>query len=123
MKEKMMAFLSLFFSAGTLVCCALPALFVLLGFGSVLASLVSVFPFLIWLSEHKPITFGASGLMLLIAGIFYFYSSQKICPTEGKEKDCRLTKQWSFRIYLISVVFFLIGAFFAFALPEILSFL
>lgn len=39
--------LSLFASLGTLVCCALPSLFVLLGLGATLASLLSSAPWLV----------------------------------------------------------------------------
>ena len=38
--------------ASTLLCCALPALLVALGAGAVLATAVSVFPQLVWVSEH-----------------------------------------------------------------------
>jgi len=53
---------SLFASSGTLVCCALPALLVALGAGAVLSSLVSVFPQLVWLSEHKEGLFIVAGV-------------------------------------------------------------
>ena len=42
--------LSLFTSLGTLLCCALPSLFVAIGAGAVLAGLISNMPFLIVLS-------------------------------------------------------------------------
>ena len=49
--------LSLFSSLGTLVCCALPSLFVVLGAGAVLAGLVSSLPLLIILSKYKIFTY------------------------------------------------------------------
>ena len=66
--EKAANFFALFASSSTLVCCALPAIFVALGAGASFASLVSTFPFLIILSQYKLyITFFAL-VMLLIAG-------------------------------------------------------
>jgi len=50
---KWLAFLSLFTSTGTLLCCALPALLVALGSGAALSSLVAVVPGLVWVSEYK----------------------------------------------------------------------
>ena len=45
-------------SAGTLVCCVLPAVLVTLGAGASLAGLVTAIPQLVWLSEHKTLVFG-----------------------------------------------------------------
>ena len=62
------AWLALFASSGTLVCCALPALLVALGAGAALSSLVSAVPQLVWISENKGAVFTAAGLMLATAG-------------------------------------------------------
>jgi hypothetical protein len=61
--------LALFGSFSTLFCCALPALFVTLGAGAVLAGIVSNVPQLIWLSEHKIGLFIFAGIMLFISGL------------------------------------------------------
>ena len=53
--------LSLFTSGSTLICCALPATLVAIGSAATLASLVSSFPQLIWISEHKALVFGLAG--------------------------------------------------------------
>jgi hypothetical protein len=58
--RKIVGWLSLFGSFGTLICCALPSTLVLLGLGSTLASLLGNFPALIWLSENKGIVFNKS---------------------------------------------------------------
>ncbi|MGQ2966894.1 MAG: hypothetical protein ACT6QL_13855, partial [Methylophilus sp.] len=50
--------LSLFTSGSTLICCALPATLVAIGSVATLTSLISQFPQLIWISEHKPLVFG-----------------------------------------------------------------
>ena len=53
MQDKTANFFSLFASTSTLICCALPAIFVAIGAGATFASLVSSFPFLITLSKYK----------------------------------------------------------------------
>ena len=63
-------YLSLFSSLGTLFCCALPSLFVLLGLGATVASVLSTAPWLVSMSHHKNWTFGISGL--LIAGNLFY---------------------------------------------------
>lgn len=59
-----LGYLSLFSSVGTLLCCALPSLLVLLGLGATVASLLSAVPWLIMLSHHKNWVFAVSGLMI-----------------------------------------------------------
>ena len=44
---------SLLASTATLLCCVLPAVMVSIGAGAALMALVSSFPQLVWLSEHK----------------------------------------------------------------------
>ena len=45
MQDKSANFLSLFASSSTLICCALPSLFIAIGAGASFASLITVFPF------------------------------------------------------------------------------
>lgn len=65
-------YVSLFASAGTLVCCALPALLVVLGLGTTVASLLSALPWLVTLSRHKEWVFAISG-GLILANLYYHY--------------------------------------------------
>ena len=58
-KDLIIPTISLFTSFGTLICCALPAMFVALGAGAVLAGLVSSLPFLILISKRCRFQFGA----------------------------------------------------------------
>lgn len=84
-------YLSLFTSLGTLVCCALPSLLVLLGLGATVASIVSSAPWLVALSRHKNWVFLVSGL--LIAGNFaYVYllspklrRTGRACAVDGQQ--------------------------------------
>lgn len=118
--NRIVSFLSLFSSASTLLCCALPALFVSLGFGAAFAGLVTNIPQLIWLSEHKIPLFVVGGLLLGFGAVLQWRSSQLTCPV-GVEFDiaCKKTKDWSGSLYYISVVIYLVGAFFAFVLGHI----
>ena len=107
--------LSLFTSLGTLVCCALPALFVALGAGAVLVGLLSNFPFLIILSKYKHILFLISGFLIGLSGILIWKSRNAPCPADPlKAKACALLRKISVFIYLFSIIVYLIGFFFAF---------
>ncbi len=63
-------YLSLFSSLGTLLCCALPSLFVLVGLGATVASALSAAPWLVTLSQHKNWTFAIAGALLLTNGLY-----------------------------------------------------
>src|SRR3954467_4414747 len=65
-----LGYVSLFTSFGTLLCCALPSLLVLVGLGATVASVLSSVPWLVTLSRHKDWVFGLSGV--LIAGNFLY---------------------------------------------------
>lgn len=110
--------LTLFASTGTLVCCALPIIFVSLGFGATVAALTSSFPFLVTLSQHKIWVFAFSGVMLVLSG-WLMYRSGRACPSdEALARRCQKTQVWNRRIYWSSVVIWGIGFFAAFvALP------
>jgi hypothetical protein len=109
---------TLFASSGTLVCCALPALLVAVGAGAALSSLVSVFPQLVWLSEHKDALFLTAGLMLVASGALQWTNRNAPCPTDPRLRDaCLRTRRTSARVYRISVGVYAIGAWFAFIQP------
>lgn len=63
-KAPLLNFLSLFSSTATLICCALPVLLVALGFGVVVATTVSTFPWLMTLSRQKHWVFLGAFLIL-----------------------------------------------------------
>ncbi|MES2546490.1 MAG: hypothetical protein V4575_02210 [Pseudomonadota bacterium] len=110
--------LSLFTSGSTLVCCALPATLVAIGSAATLTSLVSNFPQLIWISEHKPLVFGLAGAMLSIAGYLQWQARSAACPVDPKlAAVCTIARKNALRIYWLSVGIFIIGAFFAFVAP------
>ena len=112
------SFAALFTSTGTLVCCTLPALLVALGAGSALAGLVSVFPQIVWLSEHKALVFGLAAAMLVLAGAQQWRSRRAPCPVDPTLRSaCLRTRALSARIYGASVLLFALGAWFAFVMP------
>ncbi|HCU84970.1 MULTISPECIES: hypothetical protein [unclassified Methylophilus] len=114
--------LSLFTSGSTLICCALPATLVAIGSVATLTSLISYFPQLIWISEHKPLVFGLAGAMLLIAGWMQWRARLLPCPTDPQLAAlCTQTRRQSVWIYGFSVAIFMIGAFFAFVAPLLID--
>lgn len=109
---------ALFASSGTLVCCALPALLVAVGAGAALSSLVSVFPQLVWLSEHKEGLFITAGLMLAASGALQWANRNSPCPTDPRLRDaCLRTRRTSARVYWLSVGVYAVGGWFAFIQP------
>ncbi|MGB4115889.1 MAG: hypothetical protein WBK51_05015 [Polaromonas sp.] len=112
------AFISLFTSTGTLVCCALPALLVAVGAGAALSTLISVVPGLVWVSEYKEWVFVLAGVMLAVSGWLQYKSRFAPCPVDPAQRDaCLRTRKTSARIYLASVTIYVVGGFFAFVLP------
>ena len=110
--------LSLFTSGSTLICCALPATLVAIGSAATLTSLVSNFPQLIWISEHKPLVFGMAGTMLAIAGYLQWQARNAPCPVDAAlAAVCSKTRKNALRIYWLSVAIFGVGVFFAFVAP------
>lgn len=109
---------SLFASSSTLVCCALPALLVTLGAGAALSSLISVFPQLVWLSEHKVRLFVFAGLMLLASGGLQWRNRSAPCPTDPALRNtCLRTRKTAGLVYGASVLLYLVGGWFAFVQP------
>lgn len=120
-KQTILPFFSLFTSLGTLVCCALPALFVTLGAGAALAGLVSNMPWLIALSEHKVWVFGIAGVFLLGTGILRYINRNAPCPIDPvAAKACTTLRNVSKYMYWFSVAVYATGFFFAFVAVRIL---
>ncbi|MBT3672693.1 MAG: hypothetical protein HOM90_09135 [Porticoccaceae bacterium] len=121
MEDKTTNFFSLFASTSTLICCALPALFVSLGAGASFASLVSTFPFLVTLSQYKiPISVSAL-LMIVIAGIINYRTARLPCPIDPElGKVCMETRRQSQRLYFVSTGIFIFASFFTYVVPLII---
>lgn len=105
-------------STSTLACCVLPVVLVSLGAGATLVSLLSAFPQLIWLSEHKAMVFGAVALSQLAGGMVLWRARRLPCPTDpAAARACARWRRLSAALYGLSVTAFAMGASFAFLLP------
>lgn len=108
-------------SAGTLVCCVLPAILVALGAGAALAGLVTAVPQLVWLSEHKPLVFGIAFALLVASGGATWYSRRLACPTDpAAARSCQRLRRINVALYSIALVSFAVGLTFAFVLPKVM---
>ena len=116
-----LGFLSLIASSSTLICCALPALFVTLGAGATLVSIIDVFPELIIISKYKIYISIFALLFLIIAGILIKNASLQPCPTDPNLKDiCIKTRKRSKIIYIISVFIFAFASIFTYIIPTLM---
>ncbi len=120
-----LSYLSLFTSLGTLLCCALPSLLVLLGLGATVASVLAEAPWLVALSHHKNWVFLITGV-LIFGNFGYVYA---LAPRlEGRSgacdpKDpttCQAASRLSHIVLWCSAVLYLIGCFSAYLLGPIL---
>jgi len=109
--ERIFNTMALFTSAGTLLCCALPAIISLIAGGSALASLVSNFPFLITLSKNKDIIFITAGAFILTSLYFTYFYKKDYCLIN---KDCAEARKLSKKILWTSIGIYSVGAFFSY---------
>ncbi len=115
-------FLSLFTSAGTLICCALPALLVTIGAGAALAGLVSTVPQLIWLSTYKIEVFAIAGLLLLATGFIQWKMRNAPCPVDPDlAASCMRMRSINKWVFMLSLFIYAVGFFFAFLAVKVLS--
>ncbi len=113
--------LSLFSSFSTLICCALPALLVFLGFGASLASLISFFPWITSISKYKIEIFILAGLILSFSIILFWRDKQISCPTDPKLASlCSKLRVLNSIIIFISLIFYFAGVFFTFFADDLL---
>ena len=118
MKQKFLDFFTLFTSASTLVCCAIPALLVALGLGATLAGAISAVPQIVLFSEYKVVIFLVGSVLLVGGGVLQKINQNAPCPIDPVLRgSCLRTRKRSLMIYLFSLGLFLVGAFFAFLAP------
>ena len=124
-KSALLSYLSLFTSCGTLLCCALPSLLVLLGLGATVASFLSAVPWLVTLSRHKNWVFVSSGL-LIGANLAYTYAlaprlraAGAACTTDAPDA-CDTTSRLSRALLWISAGIYSVGFFSAYLLGPLL---
>lgn len=103
------AWLVLFTSSTTLICCALPILLVTLGFGAVSAALFANLPFLVTMAQHKSWMFSASGAVLALAA-WLLYRPGRSCPADPQLiQQCEKTHRWNIRFFWIAIVTWWVG--------------
>ncbi len=116
-----LGFLSLIASSSTLICCALPAVFVTLGAGATLASIVNIFPELIIISKYKIYITIFALLILIFAGVLIKKASLQPCPTDPNLRDmCMKTRKRSKIIYITSVFIFAFASIFTYIVPTLM---
>ena len=121
MDDKTTNFISLFASSSTLICCALPAIFVVLGAGASFASLITVFPFLITLSQYKLYITLFALIMLVLAGYINYKTFYMPCPADPElGKLCMKTRKRSRYIYYLSLLLFIFATIFTYIIPRLI---
>lgn len=124
-RPRLFGVLSLFTSLGTLVCCALPSLLVLVGLGATVASVLAAAPWLVTLSHQKAWVFSGSGA-LIATNFAYVYalaprlrgSSQSSPP--DNPSACAASDRVSRAILWASALIYVIGFFTAYILSSLL---
>ena len=121
MNDRASNFFSLFASSSTLICCALPAIFVALGAGASFASLVTAFPFLITLSQYKLYITLFALVMIVIAGFVNYKTYHMPCPADPElGKLCMKTRKRSRYIYYLSLLLFIFATIFTYIIPRLI---
>ena len=114
-------FISLFASSSTLICCALPSVFIVIGAGATFASIISIFPFLIVISKYKVSITLVSLLILVFAGYINFRTYYLPCPADPElGRICLQTRKRSRSIYYFSVILFTFATIFTYLIPNLI---
>jgi len=124
-RSGLLSYLSLFTSFGSLLCCALPSLLVLLGLGATVASVLSAAPWLVALSHHKNWVFAVAGV-LIAANFVYVYrvaprlqAKAESCPPDNPQA-CEAAGRFSRVVLLIAGCLYAVGFFSAYLLGPLL---
>ena len=121
MNDKSANLISLFASSSTLICCALPSIFVTIGAGASLASLVTIFPLLITLSKYKVYITLFTLIALIIAGIVNYKTYHLPCPVDPVlGATCMNQRKRSRYLYYSSILIFLFATIFTYLIPRII---
>ncbi|MEZ4752398.1 MAG: hypothetical protein R3B54_17735 [Bdellovibrionota bacterium] len=88
--------------------------------GATFASLLSVFPQLVWVSEHKVAVFIVTGILLAVSFVLRYRARGEACPIDPKlAAACTRSRRLSAVVFYLSVGIYLVGGFFAFVLPRL----
>ena len=121
MNDRAANFLSLFASSSTLICCALPSLFIVLGAGASFASLLTVFPFLMVLSQYKAAISLLALATIALAGFAHYKTARLPCPADPElGRVCVRSRKRARVLYYISVGVFLFATTFTYLMPRVI---
>jgi mercuric ion transport protein len=123
-RSAVLGYLSLFTSAGTLLCCALPSLLVLFGLGASVASMLSSLPWLVTLSRHKVWTFSISGALIALIFVNTYYIVPRLRTQECSPDNptgCAEASRLSKILLWVSAAIFVIGFLVAFVLGPLVT--
>ncbi len=103
------AWIVLFTSSSTLICCALPILLVSLGLGAASASLFASFPFLVTLAQYKTWMFLGSAVVLALTG-WLLYRSGRACPADPElAEQCEKAHRWNLQFFWVAAAVWMVG--------------
>ncbi len=104
------AWIVLFTSSSTLICCALPILLVSLGLGAVSATLFASFPILVTLAQYKTWMFSGSAVVLALTG-WLLYRPGRACPADPDlAEQCERAHRWNMRFFWVAEAVWMAGA-------------
>src|SRR6202162_6358408 len=118
-------YLSLFTSVGTLLCCALPSLLVLVGLGATVASFLSIAPWLVTLSHYKNWVFLVAGVLITSNWLYVYRITPQLqnpagaCPPDAPSA-CASTSRASRIMLIASAAIYCSGLFSAYLLGPLL---
>jgi mercuric ion transport protein len=124
-RGRALSFLSLFTSLGTLLCCALPSLFVLFGLGATVATVLSEVPWLVSLSHHKHWVFIVAGLLITgnfvyVYGVVPKLQIRSVACDPNDPHACQTASRFSRIALWCSAGLYIIGFFTAYILGPLL---
>ena len=122
-KEKVISFLVLFTSTGTLLCCALPASLAAIAGGSAVVGLMSTFPWLAPLSQYKGWIFLVAGVLIGFNALLSFRPKGAVACAITGGKGCEVAGRFSRVMLWTSIVVYAVGAFMSYAIVPILRLL
>jgi len=120
-----LSYLALFTSLGTLLCCALPSLLVLLGLGATVASVLSEAPWLVTMSHHKNWVFIVAGVLISSNFVYIYAVAPKLQLKNGTcdpndPAACQTASRFSRIVLWCSAVLYMVGCFTAYVLGPLL---
>lgn|SRR5487761_445157 len=124
-KSQLFSYVALFTSFGTLLCCALPSLLVLLGLGVTVASFLSAVPWLVTLARHRGIVFIISGVLIASDFVYVYWLSPRMkaegqaCSIEDGPTACDTATRVSRMALWVAAAIYALGFFTVYLLAPI----